>query len=241
MLGQGAPAASITLYPIRDAAIYEDAGGITANGAGGNLLAGRTNQATGSRRRSLLQFDFSGLPDGAVIHSATLRLELLVVSTANLAVSLHRLTSPWTTAGSDPAGNESAGVAALTGDTTWLHTTFSGSLWNAPGGDHVAVPSATQIIASSPGSYFWTSPALASDIQQWLAQPQENRGWLLRGDEVAPQTAKRFVSSDSPSLDLRPALTLEFSEIPEVSTTACCVLSLCLAAGNRARRRPGRL
>ena len=230
-------AATLQLAPVADALIYEDASGITANGAGGFLLAGRTTQASGSRRRSLLQFDFTPLPAGAVITSASLQLHLVTVTTADLAVSLHRLTTPWTAGASNPAGNESSGATALTGDSTWLHASFPETLWTAPGGDHTATPSASSTVTGEAGFFTWTSPALATDVQQWLNLPSTNAGWLLRGDEISPQTAKRFDSADSATPDWRPRLTLTYDLIPEPSSPLLLLSSLVILQSSR-RYRP---
>ena len=230
-------AATLQLEPVKDALIYEDASGITANGAGEFLLAGRTNQASGSRRRSLLQFDFTPLPAGAVITSASLQLHLVTVTTADLAVSLHRLTTPWTAGASNPTGNESSGATALTGDSTWLHASFPGTLWTAPGGDHAATPSASSTVTGAAGFFTWTSPALAADVQQWLELPSTNAGWMLRGDEISPQTAKRFDSADSATPDWRPRLTLTYDLIPEPSSPLLLLSSLVFLQRSR-RYRP---
>lgn len=226
-------AAILQLAPVTDALIYEDASGITANGAGEFLLAGRTNQASGSRRRSLLQFDFNLLPAGAVVTSASLQLHLVTVTTADLAVSLHRLTTPWTAGASNPTGNESSGATALNGDSTWLHASFPGTLWTAPGGDHAAAPSASTTVTGEAGFFTWTSPALATDVQQWLNLPSTNAGWLLRGDEISPQTAKRFDSADSATPDWRPRLTLTYDLIPEPSSPLLLLSSLVILQSRR--------
>ncbi len=228
-----ARAATLQLEPARDALIYEDSSGITANGAGEFLLAGRTNQASGSRRRSLLQFDFASLPAGAIITSASLQLHLVTVTTADLAVSLHRLTTPWTAGAANPTGNESSGATALTGDSTWLHASFPGTLWTTPGGDHATTPSASSVVTSAAGFFNWTSPALAADVQQWLELPASNAGWMLRGDEISPQTAKRFDSADSSTPDWRPRLTLTYDLIPEPSSAILLLSGLAILLGSR--------
>ncbi len=229
-------AATLQLAPVMDGMIYEDAGGITANGTGEFLLAGRTNQASGSRRRSLLQFDFTALPADVVISSASLQLHLVAVTTADLALSLHRLTTPWTAGAANPAGNESSGATALTGDSTWLHASFPGTFWTTPGGDHAATPSASSTVTSAAGFFTWTSPGLAADVQQWLEVPSSNAGWLLRGDEVSPQTAKRFDSADSATPEWRPRLTLTYEVIPEPSSAFLLLSGVVILQGSRRHR-----
>lgn len=208
-------AATLTLLPLADASLYEESAATTANGSGEVLVAGRTNQATGSRRRSLLRFDLTGLPAGAVISSASLQLFLFTVTTAETGLSLHRTTTPWTAGPSDPAGNESNGSAAVVGDATWNFASFDASPWTTPGGDALAAPSATLRVGTSSGFYTWSSAGLTSDAAAWATDPAQNFGWLLRGDELAPQTAKRFASSENPDPSIRPVLFIEFEPIPE--------------------------
>jgi len=227
-----AGAATLALHPVADAVLYEDAAGTTANGAGEFLLAGRTNQASNSRRRSLLQFDASPLPADAVITGVSLRLFLFAVTTAETDLQLHRLSQPWTEGPADPAGNESGGATALAGDVTWRHSNFDQSLWTSPGGDAAGDPSATLRAGTDSGFRTWTGPGLTSDLTAWLVDPSLNAGWLLRDAETVPQTAKRFASGDHADPALRPVLTIEFTRVPEPSAA-----SLLLAAFSLLRRR----
>lgn len=228
-------AATLTLPPVADASLYEESATTTANGAGEILAAGRTNQPTGSRRRSLLRFDLSSLPDGAVISSVSLRLFLFTVTTAETGLSLHRATTAWTEGPSDPAGNESNGAAAVVGDATWNFASFDASAWTASGGDALAAPSATLSVGTTSGYYTWSSAGLTSDAAAWVTDPLQNFGWLLRGDELAPQTAKRFASSENEDPSRRPLLLIEFEPIPEPQATA--LVAGALAMLFRPRRR----
>lgn len=232
-------ATTLSLTPIADAAIYEESSGATANGAGEFLLAGRTNQASQSRRRSLLQFDLGALPPDAIITAASLQLFLFQVNTAPTDISLHRVTSPWTAGPSDPASNESAGLAAAIGDVTWQFSQFDQSVWSTPGGDANAEPSATVAIGTISGFHTWTSPDLAADVAAWHATPDTNRGWLLRDAESTPQTAKRFASADHTDPLLHPRLVIEYTPIPEPSTSILLSLGSLILLSRRARHRSG--
>jgi hypothetical protein len=232
MVPAQASAATLALNPVADAVLYEDAAGTTANGAGEFLLAGRTNQTSNSRRRSLLRFDASTLPVDAVITGVSLRLFLFAVTTADTDLQLHRLTRPWTEGPADPAGNESGGATALAGDATWRHARFDQSLWTSPGGDAADDPSATLRAGTESGFLTWTGPGLTADLTVWLADPSLNAGWLLRDGESVPQTAKRFASGDHADPALRPVLTIDYEIIPEPSAA-----SLMLAASVLLRRR----
>lgn len=225
-------ATTLALQPTADASLYEESTTTTANGAGEILLAGRTNQPSNSRRRSLLRFDLTGLPADAVISSVSLRLFLFTVTTAETGVSLHRVSTTWSEGPSDPAGNETSGSAAVVGDATWRFAGFNTAEWTSLGGDADPSPSATLNVATTSGFYDWTSPAMISDAAAWAADPARNFGWLLRGDEISPQTAKRFASSDHPDPSLRPVLFIEFEAIPEPG-----VASLVLGGLSLLRRR----
>jgi hypothetical protein len=48
------------------------------------------------------------------------------------------------------------------------------------------------------------------DIQEWLANPDQNFGWILIGNETAIFNARRLHSSEAPDLALRPSLAIQF-------------------------------
>lgn len=218
-------AATLTLTPVADATLYEETATATANGAGDFLFAGRTNQPAHSRRRSLLRFDLNELPVDSVITAVSLRLFLFSVSTAETQVYLQPLTAAWTIGPSNPTGNETAGVAAVAADVTWNHASFDQSLWISPGGDASGPPSASLSVGTDVAFHTWTGPSLTADVAAWAADPTQNFGWVLRDSETSPQTAKRFGSGDHADPSMRPALTIEFTSIPEPSAA-----SLLLAA-----------
>lgn len=238
MLGPAAAAATLSLPPAADATLYEESATVTANGAGEFLLAGRTNQAAHSRRRSLLRFDLSSLPAGATITAVSLRLNLSAVTTAPTLLGLHRATQSWTEGPADPAGNESAGSAAIAGDVTWQFASQPTAAWTTPGGDSLPSPSATLTVGSTAGFYTWSDPGLATDVLDWIADPGANFGWILRDPESNPQTAKRFASSEHANPDWRPLLTIEFIPIPEPSA-ASLLLAVSGLVWRRNRRPPG--
>ncbi len=233
-----AAAATLRLTPIADASLYEETTTSTANGSGEFLLAGRTNQAAFSRRRSLLRFDLSALPQGTSITAVSLHLHLTTVSTATTTLSLHRVTSPWSEGPANPAGNESAGLPATTGDVTWLSSHHPETTWSSPGGDFLPTASASATVGTTEGIVSWSDARLIDDLAAWTTHPAANFGWLLRDPESSPQTAKRFASSDHPDPAMHPILTIEFTPVPEPATA-----SLLAVAGSlllrRHRHHPG--
>ena len=243
MFSDPATAATLEIPVLRDATLYQDATGNQASGAGDFLTAGRNNQGTNSIRRSLLQFDLTTLPAGAVVASATLRLHLTTtVSTETVVLTLHRMAAKWGAGPGNPSGNEPNGVAPVSGDSTWLHAEFPATLWAAPGGDFSTTASASATVSNSSGFFAWSSAQLLTDVNGWIANPGQNFGWILRSDESAPQTAKRFESGDNTSVSFRPALILDYSVVPEPGPWLLTFVS-CLPLMARRRRsapQPGR-
>jgi len=105
-------------------------------------------------------------------------------------------------------------------------------------------PSAA-IAINGVGSFnFGSTPGLVADVQGWVNDPSKNFGWLVRGDEVDSQTAKRVFGRGAFSPTDRPTLTVEYSSPPPVAdgdvplpAWALVALGAALAA---AMARPGR-
>lgn len=206
-------AATIVLVPVADTSLYEGAadnnmGGLESVAAGGN--------AGGTSFRALLKFDVAdGLPPGAVIQSASLRLSVAKSpGAANPSTfAVHRMLQPWGE-GDKGSGLTGVGSFASDGEATWASRLHPGTAWSAPGGqagtDFASVASAA---TSEPVQAFGTAdlastPDLVADVRQWLAEPASNFGWLLKSDsEDSPFTARRFGSREAASG--RPVLTIE--------------------------------
>ena len=236
LAGGGVEGATLQFGAVRDAVLYEDAGGLVANGAGEFLVAGRTNQGSGSRRRSLLAFDVTSIPAGAVVTGVEVWLHAQTVTTADVALGLHRMLTAWTSGGSNPGGNEATGVGALAGDATWLHASAPGLLWAVSGGDYAGAASAVRMVTGAGGWVTWSGAGLVADVEMWRSDPGGNAGWMLRSDEVTAQTAKRFESADSADAGLRPVLVVEFTVIPEVSVGLLSLVGGVVVLGRRRRR-----
>jgi len=234
MIITAAPARAdvITLSSVRDNTLYQDAAGSLSNGAGEGFFAGNTT--AGLTRRGLVRFDLSSLPAGATITNVTLTLHMSMTSTGATNVSLHRVLADWGEGTSDAAGGEGAGAPATTGDATWLHTFYNTSFWASAGGDFNAASSALTSV-NAVGFYSWSSAQMIADAQQWVATPASNFGWLLRGDESAPNTSKRFDTRESLTASFRPALIIEYTPVP--GPGALALLGLAGVIGGHGRRR----
>ena len=197
----------------RDNTLYENDTGAISNGAGSHFFVGKTN--TGAIRRAVLAFDVSGVVSAEVtVDSVRLTLNMSRTVAGASTVSLHRILADWGEGTSDAVANEGLGIAATSGDATWLHRNFDQTLWQNAGGDFENVPSATTSI-DQPGSYTWTStPEMIADVRRWIDNPEQNFGWLLRGDEESPRTTKRFDSRENANPSVVPRLHVFYSVPP---------------------------
>ena len=200
---------SLSLKPAADTTLFETTPDNNLGGAP-TLVAGTTAQ--GFRSRALVQFDFTQLPPGVVVSSASLRVQVVKASTLGGKASdfeLHRVLDAW--GEGDKSGSN--GALAGQGEATWRMRFAPNTAWSSPGGaasvDFDSAPGATSHI-DTPGSYtFESSPALVADIQFWVDHPTANFGWLLQtAAEQTAQTARRFGSREDP--DNAPIFTVEF-------------------------------
>jgi len=207
-LATTAAAGVVTIPPALDNTLFQDATGSLSNGAGPALFAGNNGQSLA--RRALLRFDVGGnLPAGAVVTDVTLTLN---VSNATDAIprtfTLHRVLAAWGEGTSSTSGG--AGAPATAGDATWLHRFWPGLAWGSAGGDFAPGASGSQVVTDV-GTYTWTGPTMAIDVQAWLDDATHDFGWVLVGEEDAPNTARRFDSRENAAPAARPALTIRYA------------------------------
>ncbi len=222
MLLPGAAVArtTATLSPVADSTMYSESGGLS-NGAGAYMFAGRTNNSSSATiRRALVRFDLSGIPPGSTITSATLSLYMSRTQSLTQSVSIHRATSGWGEGASDAASQEGSGTTAAANDATWTHRFFNTTTWTAAGGDFVASASASVNVVGG-GSYSWTGAGVLADVQGWYANGATNFGWVIRGNESAVQTTKRFGTRENTDPSQRPVLTIVYT--PPTTTGRCCM------------------
>ncbi|GAB4375983.1 MAG: hypothetical protein Kow0042_21810 [Calditrichia bacterium] len=200
----------VSINPVQDNTLYEDANGSLSNGSGIYFFVGNT--LTSFSRRALLMFDIAGnIPAGAIIDSVYLKLNMSRTIAGNQDVALYRVLKPWGEGASNAPGQEGGGAPSAPGDATWIHTFYDTSFWANPGGDFAALPSATQSVDGL-GTYTWGStPLMSADVQDWLDNPATNFGWIAVGNESVNTTAKRFDSRENPNPNNRPLLTIYYS------------------------------
>lgn len=195
---------TVSFPPQKDNTLYEDPAGQLSNGSGPYFFAGRTSDNL--LRRGLIAFDLSSIPTNATITGANLRMRLLG---GDAEVSLHKASRAWGEGASnagDPGGD---GTQAAANDATWLHNFYNASFWTTPGGDFSVTPSATRSIFVS-GTYVWSGAALQSDVQDWVSNPGNNFGWVIRGDETTAGNIQRFYSRERFPPSDRPLLTVTY-------------------------------
>ena len=146
----------LRLLPDRDNTLYETTDGSKSNAVGEHVFAGTTG--IGAHRRALLHFDLTGIPDGATITAARLRMSVSKASpfASPSVLALHRLLDDWGEGTSDAPGEEGKGADSTPGDATWLHRFYPSELWSTPGGDFDPG-------GSTPGGDFLTGPETPGD------------------------------------------------------------------------------
>jgi hypothetical protein len=153
-------------------------------------------------------------------------------------ITLSRLTGDWGEAASRAPAPEGAGGVALPGDATWLHQFFSNDSWTTPGGDFVAQASSNTTVGSAGQTVQWSSPGLVNDAQFWLNNPNNNFGWIIRGNEAATNSAVQFASRSNFVVSARPALTVQYEPIPEPTSASLALTAALLFVTARRRRGP---
>jgi hypothetical protein len=217
-----ATAATVTLHPTQDTAIYSafptfNFGGGTTITAGGRPMGGES--------RGLLLFDIRGsLPAGALIQSASLQMTVVGTPSSgavNSVFDLNTLSASW----AEGTGSDRGGSPAGPNAATWNNRFgTSGSPWTTPGGDFSSSISAFVSILGD-GVYTFRSPALATDVQGWLNNPATDFGWMLRSEsELTSRTIRRFGSHED--IGNSPVLSIQYVMVPEPSTWSLVGLGL---------------
>jgi hypothetical protein len=174
---------------------------------------------TGNPKRGLIQFNIAAaIPAGSTITSVTLQMTVGQVagsgggssggtSTGQL-ISLYDETQAWgqptnVVGGSAGFGGKGHGASPVNGDVTWNDafynsTSASATPWSAAGGNwtNSSVDIADASIPGSLATFTWSSPAMATDVQNWLNNPSSNFGWLMKSaDETVPTNFRAFWSA----------------------------------------------
>lgn len=216
LVAGSASADILTLNSVSDNTMWQNATGGISNGAGETMFVG-TNDL-GIIRRALVRFDTSAIPAGSVVTAVQVKLYMSRTTAPTNSVTLHRALGMWGEGTSNAQGGEGGGSVATTNDATWTHRLHPLFPWSTSGGDFIASPSATLSVGGI-ATYTWSSTQLVADVQGWIDAPATNFGWILKGDETQPHTAKRFNARESGSAV--PQLIITFT--PGAASGACCL------------------
>lgn len=203
---------TVSIDATRDNTLYESQTGNVSNGGGDVLFTGVTNN--GDLRRAILAFDdLSMIPAGVEIVDISLGIRVTKTISGSDTFTLHRVLADWGEGDSVGDGNAGAGVSSATDDATWIHRFFPDTNWNNPGGDFVEEASATFTLNDNGDYLVESTPAMLFDVVLWLADPDQNFGWVIVGDESAtPPNAKRLSSREGVSA---PVLNVTY-QIPPI-------------------------
>jgi len=203
----------VSLVADKDATLYEDTSGQTANGAGQKFFVGRVGFNGGfTIRRTVAKWDIAGaIPAGARIIAASLKMNV-DLSSAFLpqGANAHRVLQDWSEGNAVPPGNGGQGTSASAGSVTWLHRNYPSQFWSNPGGDFAPAASFTFDL---PGfGPLATEPlaGLVADVQDMLDNPGNNHGWLFKTPEVLTSNARAVASRESSITANRPTLEITY-------------------------------
>jgi hypothetical protein len=214
-------AETLTLQPTADTTLIQIA---PESNLGGADFFNAGTAGNGNHNRALFLFEVSGaIPAGSIINSVSLSLDIVrqpVDDWQPALFGLHRINVSWGEGEKIPEeGSPGLGAPASPDEATWTHRFFTGVQWSAPGGqagvDFAATASSTAFVfgLGDPVEFEATSE-LASDVQDWVNNPQQNYGWMLMCEsEEVRKSARSFASSESGTGG--PFLTIDYTVVPE--------------------------
>lgn len=218
-LAATAVADTISLTPIDDNTIIEDASGAYSAGMAQYFFAGRVGtNGGGTLRRGAIRFNLAVIPPGSTISSVTLKMYCSASGASGTqTIGLKRFTASWGEGTSVAFGG--GGAIASAGDVTWLYRFFPGSAWTTPGGQFSSTVTTSASVGGQ-GYYNWPSTAqFVSDVQAMVNIPSQNFGWCVQGNEATLQSVRRFDSQESTNVAARPQLTITYTPAPSRDLT----------------------
>lgn len=224
------PAAQVTLTPVADTSLWQ---GATNHNLGGSdlLPVGAAGDNTGgAQSRLLIKFDVAmALPTNAVIESATLTLQVVHgpgPSTAHTAnFDGYKILNDWGEGNKSYTNSLSPMTStqvATAGEATWTHRFFGddNARWIEPGGaiydQDFSETADFSFFTHIDSQYTYVIPLNSSGIksvQDWLADPANNFGWVIRIADQNPAwwTARQVASREYADPAERPQLTINYS------------------------------
>jgi predicted esterase len=164
--------------------------------------ADRLLLAYDTRRKALLKFDLSPVPDGVLLKAAKLTVHLLENRSPGVEVSAHKVLTPWRDS-----------------DATWTLAS-QGQSWGSAGlgegVDYAAAPEYALGNVRLAGAY---SLNLKSLVQRWLAASDANYGLVLIGQGGITSASYPLASAEYGETSLRPMLEIWYMN-PRPTPTA---------------------
>ena len=198
------PAATINLLPEADTYIRDSAPTFNFGTANPILVGIAATPFSPPRQNCLFRFSLTGIPAGAVVTRASLRLIAVAGPREPYDFDLSRVLVNWTEVGA-----------------TW-NVRLPGTPWAVSGvgsgSDYVASPSATAVLSpvpvqvslgGQPVTNVFSSTGMAADVQLWLDNPGTNFGWILQVAGGQVSSGRQLASREDPTL--KPVLTVEYT------------------------------
>lgn len=177
--------ATLSLANLGDGYIQADQPTATNNGS--TLDVGKSG---GQRRRSVLKFNTTTIPAGAIIESATLSLTRIGGTGTEVTIAAYALTNAFTE-----------------GQVSWNKRNASTS-WTTAGGDYLPNTWAVTRVDAENGVYNWDLTTLA---QNWLNGTIINNGLeLIQTAESSVNIKQTFASNNHSNAAYRPTLTVVY-------------------------------
>ena len=180
-------------------------------GAYNEIRVGRSNHASYDRKRTLIQFDLSGIPANAAINTAELSFYCWTTysGTTSSQLNVHKMLTYW----------EEGILSGTTGDASWNNRT-SANAWGTGGGlagtdyNSSVIDYVTKAQADTATWFTWDIKSLVED---WVGDAENNLGLMVKykDDHISTGTHRmfRFYSSDETTADtLRPKLKVNYTE-----------------------------
>lgn len=194
-------AQTTVLYSTGDVGVASVTTGLSNSGLNGFQNADGGSGASNGTRRMFIQWDVSGIPSGATINSAILRVAG-TDNPQNKSYSVYRLTESWVEGNGGSNGSPIAGTGTVIYGANWAYRNMDPSVntqWTTPGGTFD--PAATLTFtagAAVTGRYYkqsqygTTYPVtykmnfdIAPMVQAWVNGTAANNGVAIGSNEAA--------------------------------------------------------
>lgn len=223
-----APSAQVTITASADTSLWQRE--VDHNLGGSDILPlGTTGvDGPGKKSRLLLKFDIAtALPANAVIQSASLFLHVVIAPMANAENSTFDafpVLNDWGEGNktyTDPQKPMNSTQAATAGEATWNYRFHAdeNQRWIAPGGalndQDFSEDISLEFFMQSDANRDYNvalNPSGLGALQNWLANPAANFGWVfVSRKEAFLYTGRQIASRENATPSFRPKLTIVYT------------------------------